>query len=218
MQSNSINNNVIYGVFKNKITNKKLVYYPCPKNANSSAKLFFAKHLKVEHNLFFISDDIPEYKQDRSEFSNQNNLVNFLPAKQPFKKLSSEFVKCCIIRDPIDRFLSAYKNRILFHKDFDFRDLSIDDILSKLLDNQFTNKHFLPQSYFLGNDLKYYNFFSDLNNIKKFEENVNNFFNTEIFFPKIQTGGNNLEINLTKEQSTKIKKIYESDYLLINSV
>ena len=34
--------------------NKKLVYCFVKKNANSSAKLFFAKHLGIEHKNFFI--------------------------------------------------------------------------------------------------------------------------------------------------------------------
>ena len=40
-----------YGIFKNKKTNKTLVYYPCPKNANTSAKLFFAKHLGIDKRI-----------------------------------------------------------------------------------------------------------------------------------------------------------------------
>ena len=34
--------------------NKKLVYCFVKKNANSSAKLFFAKHLGIEHKIFFL--------------------------------------------------------------------------------------------------------------------------------------------------------------------
>ena len=36
-----------YAVFKN-AEEKSLIYYPCPKNGNTSAKLFLAKHLGVE--------------------------------------------------------------------------------------------------------------------------------------------------------------------------
>ena len=48
-----------YAVFTNKTRNKKLVYYPCPKNANTSAKMFFAKHLNVDKHFLFLGDEIP---------------------------------------------------------------------------------------------------------------------------------------------------------------
>ena len=72
-----------YGIFKNKKSGKKLVYYPCPKNANSSAKLFFAKHLGIENKFFFIEDDIQGFnKKKYSEYENKHkdkqNLINFL--------------------------------------------------------------------------------------------------------------------------------------------
>ena len=43
----------VYGIFKNKNTNKTIVYYPCPKNANTSAKLFFLR-LQNKKNFFLL--------------------------------------------------------------------------------------------------------------------------------------------------------------------
>ena len=54
-----------YPIFKNN-KNETLVFYACAKNANSSAKLFFAKHLGIENNFFFIEDDIPKHKTKES--------------------------------------------------------------------------------------------------------------------------------------------------------
>ena len=45
----------LYGIFKNK-DNKTLVYYPVPKNANSSAKYFLAKHCGVDKNFKKVLD------------------------------------------------------------------------------------------------------------------------------------------------------------------
>ena len=42
-----------YPVFVNKKTNEKLAFYPVKKNANSSAKLFFASHLGLVDKFFF---------------------------------------------------------------------------------------------------------------------------------------------------------------------
>ena len=47
-----------YLILTNKHTNKKLVYYPVAKNANSSAKLFIIKHLNLENKFYFEEDDL----------------------------------------------------------------------------------------------------------------------------------------------------------------
>ena len=52
-----------YAVFTNKTTKKKLIYYPCPKNANTSTKMFFAKHLNINNHYLFLGDQIPQADQ-----------------------------------------------------------------------------------------------------------------------------------------------------------
>ena len=203
-----------YAVFTNKTSNKKLIYYPCPKNANTSAKMFFAKHLNIDKHYLFLGDRIPQADQTEEDYEGKQNIISIIPSKQPFEKKKVD-IKCCIVRDPIKRFISAYKNRILFHRDVQFKDHSIDMILDKLEINNFENKHFLPQSYFLGNDLNYYSFWSTTDNIGMFVEKVNDFFERKIDFPKIQTGGGNFQINLSNFQIKKIEKIYSEDFQLI---
>ena len=205
-----------YGIFKNK-KGKTLVFYPCPKNANSSAKLFFAQHLDLANNFVFVSDEIPRYKQEIKHFGEKKNLVNFLPTKQPFKKIIAD-IKCCILRDPIDRFVSSYKNRILYHHDEEFNEHNIDMIIEKLEINKFENQHFLPQTFFLGKNLNYFDFYVDIKNITKFESYVNTFFEKKIDFPRIQTGGKNYTILLNEDQIKKIKKIYFEDYKLLDQI
>ena len=56
-------------------------------------------------------------------------------------------IKCCVVRDPIKRFISTYSNRILFHKDKAFYNFSVDEVIENLEGLNFFNKHFLPQSY-----------------------------------------------------------------------
>ena len=216
-----MNKQITYAIFQNKNTGRKLVYYPVAKNANSSAKLFFLKHLKMDKNYYFLSDKVPEYKvNEDSKYKNLDkkyNLVNFLPSYTPFEKIDVD-EKCCIIRNPIKRFISAYKNRVLFHKDFGFRNLNIDEIIEKLENNSFDNKHFLPQSYWLGSDLRYFTIVSNISNMETFINGVNNFFQSKIDFPRIQTGGVGENIDLTNSQITKLKKIYYSDYDLIGDL
>ena len=177
--------------------------------------MFFAKHLNVDHQYLFLGDQIPQADQTAEDYDGKQNIIKLIPSKQPFEKKNVD-IKCCLIRDPIKRFISAYKNRILFHRDIQFKDHSIDMILEKLEDNNFENKHFLPQTYFLGHDLDYYTFWSTTDNIAIFVEKVNDFFNRKIDFPKIQTGGGNFKISLSSSQLKKIEKIYINDFKFIN--
>jgi len=203
-----------YAVFTNKTSNKKLTYYPCPKNANTSAKMFFAKHLNIDKHFLFLGDKIPQIEQTPDQYKGKQNIIGIIPSKQPFEKINVD-IKCCIVRDPIKRFISAYRNRILYHRDIQFKDHSIDMILEKLESNNFENKHFLPQVYFLGEDLNYYTFWSTTEKLSLFAEKVNDFFSRKIIFPKIQTGGNDIKIKLTNSQISKIEKIYSKDFKLI---
>ena len=216
-----MNKKIAYAIFQNKKTDKKLVYYPVAKNANSSAKLFFLRHLKIDKNYYFLGDKVPEYEfhqNDKYKNLDQNyNLVNFIPSYTPFKKIDVD-EKCCIIRDPPKRFISAYKNRILYHKDVAFQNLDINEIIEKLENNLFDNRHFLPQSYWLGDDLKYFTIVSNISNMEIFINGVNNFFQSKIDFPRIQTGDIGENIDLTNSQITKLKKIYYSDYDLIGDL
>ncbi len=209
--------NSIYFFFKNK-KNEKLVYYPSPKNANSSAKLFFAKHLGIAEKFLFLGDMQPRHLQDKSIYIKENKipLSNWLPSKQKFSKIVADY-KCCIVREPIKRFISAYKNRILYHKDKYFFEHTVDQVIHKLENNKFENKHFLPQTFFLGRDIDYYNHVGFVDNLIPFEEYINDFFGKKINFPKIQKGGNDIELKLSLEQKNKVKKIYELDYKFLES-
>ena len=84
--------------------------------------------------------------------------------------------------------------------------------------NSFDNRHFLPQTYWLGNNLKYFTIVSNISNIEIFINGVNSFFQNKVEFHRIQTGGTVENIELNNNQITKLKKIYSSDYDLIGDL
>ena len=51
-------------------------------------------------------------------------------------------IPCCVVRDPIKRFISTYSNRILFHKDKAFYNFSVDEVIENLEGLNFFNKHY----------------------------------------------------------------------------
>jgi hypothetical protein len=90
-------------------------------------------------------------------------------------------------------------------------------VLDKLENELFENKHFLPQNFFLGDNLEYYTFYTDVNNTKIFEDKVNEFFGKKIKFPKLQTGGKEIKIKLNNAQLDRISKIYANDFKLYST-
>ena len=62
-----------YAIFYNN-AKESLVYYPCAKNANSSAKLFFIKHADKEDKVYFIDDTVPIHNRNLySEIEKKNS-------------------------------------------------------------------------------------------------------------------------------------------------
>jgi len=203
-------------IFKNN-ENRTLVYYPVPKNANSSAKYFLVKHCGLTENFRTPVDRNSPLsnleKKDQSEKKLKPAVTSFIPSKQKFSHVDAD-VKACILREPIDRFISAYTNRVLFRKDPGFYEHSIDMVIEKLLVGKFENKHFLPQVYFLGKDLNYFNLICCMDTLHIFEKGINSFFKNDIPFPWIQTKSSKL--NLSKKQIYYLKDIYKEDEVLFN--
>lgn len=204
-----------YGVFTNNKTQKKLVYYPCPKNANTSIKMFLVKHLKIE-NKFEYRDDVPRYLRKPDRHYILPSISSFLTNYVKFHKIKAHY-KMCVIRDPIERFISAYENRILFHKDSNFLNMSVNEIIEEMSNKNFKNRHFIPQNYFLGNNLKYYTHIYTLQTLNLLKYEINKFFNSEIDFPHLQKNKKDKTTVLTKYQISKLMDIYAEDYNILHN-
>ena len=204
-----------YAIFTN-MQKKSLVFYPVPKNANSSAKYFLIKHCGLEDKF-----KTPKDLNNVNQISINNNLSkddkikptisSFIPSKQKFARVHADF-KACILRDPINRFISAYTNRVLYRKDPGFFEHSVDMVIEKLKEGKFENKHFLPQTYFLGKNLSYFNIICCMNSLNVFENEINSFFNNNIKFPWVETQSSSLD--LSKKQLSDLNYIYEEDLKL----
>ena len=98
------------------------------------------------------------------------------------------------------------------------KDFSINQIIENLKNKTVDNKHFLPQSFFLGDDPNYFNIKASIKNLKFLEEYLNHFFQKNLTLPRIQDGGGSEgEIILTKEQKNAIREIYKLDYKFISN-
>lgn len=204
-----------YAFFSNNL-NQKLVFYPVPKNANTSAKFFFIQHCGLEHEFNAPELLNSENNKDKDKVKNKKSVASFLPSKQKFKEVKAD-LKIVILRDPIKRFVSAYTNRVLYRKDTGFYKHTVDMVIEKLEQNQFDNLHFLPQTYFIGNNLDYFNVICCTKTLYIFEKAVNSFFTNEISFPRVKSHSSDLTLNLSKKQIKKLDKIYESDNIIFET-
>ncbi|MEX2435867.1 MAG: sulfotransferase family 2 domain-containing protein [Balneolaceae bacterium] len=143
----------------------KLIYIPIPKNACTSIKQAF--HM-IEFGRTFdtnlpVNDpyvDIHDYyKKHSGAFTSLNKL-----------KSQSEFTRFAIVRDPVERLISCYRNRVVDQGDLQ-ADLSalkkmklsaepdLSTFVVNLKEYQMASKsiehHSRPQSAFLGGSIKY---------------------------------------------------------------
>ena len=200
---------------------KRLIFWPVPKNANSSFKALLADYLNILEKYDFLDDDAPMVDLDESMRSpGKRWLWNFLPSKRRFVEISRDFVdyRLAVVRDPYSRFFSAYKNRVVWHKDAAFRGLSVERVIAELENGNFENKHFLPQTFFLGKDPGYYTHLALAPNFKPVLDGLEDFFGYAKDLPKLQTrhgeAGDGAE--QSDEIKARLKNIYKSDFNFIS--
>lgn len=131
---------------------------------------------------------------------------------------SSIDYKLAVVRDPVNRLISCYKNRVVY-KGLLGDDISWEDFIDNLDFYKSKNKdidtHSSPQYKIIG-DPNYYDRIINTTQLSKvLPEIIYKFTNIEIDPSKRKTSSSvKQEIMLTDEQKNKIKKIYKKDYEL----
>ena len=215
----------------------KLAYIPVPKNACTTTKtLLYQLQNKREfepfeagHKRFHIHKLMPTMQIE------QWNSLNFFREIDRF----NTFI-FAVVRDPLSRLISCYKNRVLFHDDIgkDIRackkckeaGLPEKPDINTFAQNlafyqdicQSIDHHSRPQVDFLGKDP---NFYSKVYPIQKINselwDDLNNITGEQMLAPekKLQTGGSKIATDqLTSEISAKIKHLYTTDYKFLEGI
>ncbi len=144
-----------------------------------------------------------------------------------------------VVRDPVKRFISAYKNRVLHHQELsepfvrkNFQEYYWDipyftpglgqfiDDLDDYLRIRPILRHCRPMVDFLdGKSLEYFTHVYKLENIKRFEENLSEVTGKKVVFGHQQTGGKNYSLrDLSKTQMEKLIDFYKADYELLDGI
>lgn len=189
-----------------------LAYFPIPKCACTS----------LSHLL---------YEVIHGEVYEGNNVHKTFNAGRAELSLSryQEYFKFVVIRDPIERFISGYRNRIVYHDDLalDLRKngkpVNVPDIntFADNLDhfirkNKKVANHFQPQSLRLGNDLKVFDAVYPIEQIDNLIEQLSTRVGRSLKLGRYQESGPNMSLqDLSEKAMQKILKFYEQDYALL---
>lgn len=209
-----------------RVKSTDLVYFPVPKIACSSIK-----YVLLNHNKDGMADRLPLTSKLRGRISNPHD---YYPARlfRPWYSLQYGARKwICVVRDPLQRFLSGFSNRIQYHQDLlkhgypealDKKGLSQAPDLEEFVDcferyshnSRHVKQHFRPMCDFLGKDPeKFFKVisFDRLPEIEKlFAQN-----GLTISLPHLQAGGTRISADqLGSRAKSKLLKLFEEDYTI----
>jgi len=173
-----------------------LAYYPTPKVGCTTVKTIV---------MHLLGD---------SRYPNKDTLWPHDVYRHPRfdKKIDIRF---CLVRDPVQRFLSGYVNRVLFAKEIPHLPIEdfIDDFQNLKNRHWTVRHHFSPQVKNIGHNLEFYTHIFDINEINSVFSLMSEFSGKEIKPFKTQTSNGMKKPNITSEYVNKIKEIYDIDYL-----
>lgn len=192
------------------IYNNEIAYYKTPK-CGSRTILAWAALIK-EPNLirdyptwFEESRQYIEYWEIRKKINDYN-----IPTHD-------QKIRFCVVRDPVDRFISSFTNRILFHKK-PYTDLSIAEFINnyeRLINSKpyiDAKIHFDPQVSHLGKNKKLFTHIYNVKDMHKVKSLLEEY--TKVRLPDLylQKSKNVVKPTLTEKQIKWVKELYKIDY------
>lgn len=183
----------------------------------------------IKHSLYTATEG-KKFTREENEGKSVHRYF-----KERLQDISGCEFRFVILRDPIKRFLSAYSNRVCFHKELsqDFIKHRFPDMekdipifspgLGQFIDHFDTYKkvgpihhHCKPTSDWLT-DLSYFTHVYSFEQIKDAQTDLSNHMNTVVEFPRLQTGGRKIKLaDLSQAQLDFLFDYYAKDYELLS--
>lgn len=202
----------------------KLAYFPVPKIACNSVK---ACIFEIENNI-----SVEERKRVEPNFNLHRVFpsASFSRAKQGIPK---EFEKFGIVRDPLERFLSGFNEKVLVKniivKSRKMTEFCISNRLNyspnleefitqfhKYCELPFFRQHFGSQAYFLGNNLNYFDKLFSIKKLFQLEKLLSEKLDRDILLPRINSQKKLVGMeSLTHNLSVKLENILNEDLQLL---
>jgi hypothetical protein len=139
-------------------------------------------------------------------------------------------VRLAVVRDPLQRFLSCYSNRVMFHRELSWAHISADMQKAGAVPNptldQFIERldlyreasdsirhHCDPMIQFLGGDPSYFTRIFSIKQMDLFTKRVQKITGSMVVPGHSQAGGKKLFVrDLAQAQRKKLREFYEEDY------
>lgn len=189
-----------------------IIFYPVPKNAGTS----------LRNILFELEEGRPYY--------DPGNLFRIFGRPGPFLPVAvGNFARIAILRHPVERFLSAYRNRVLHYGEINREVMrrrgvseslpehpDLDTFIGNLMEYRKIGQiahHTNPQVFFLGKEPGFYQrlfSFSDLGPLRDFlAERAGR----DVSLPRLRTAEEReASVLPTQEQIETLKRLYADDY------
>jgi hypothetical protein len=205
----------------------KLAYFPVPKIACTSLKCYFHE---LEHGAPFVP-----YRNDDGRMVHIHNKIfsKTFCAEDQAERLAACH-RIAVIRDPIERLVSAYANRVLFHRELSEAalDTPVARALALAADPPFElfmerfdeyrvaswsiAHHTNPAAYFLGPDLGFYDKIYKFSELAQLHADVSALTGTQYALPHEQKMGAAVTLPGPKHKSwRKLREFYAGDYALM---
>lgn len=191
-----------------------LTYIPIPKNCSSSIKFYLYEMLRGKK--------FKTYMKKNGDTFHIHTYWGFKNKKNPHREtafVKSDITKSfVVIREPIKRYISAFANRVISHSALNTNtDLTIDefttDFQTHLKNNMDLEHHMSPQTSWFTEDLSVFDWVFTTSEIQKMHKIISEYTNTNIEFPRLQTGGPKLNLtDLSKKNFYNLIDYYYEDY------
>jgi len=187
----------------------KLLYVPTPKCACTTMKhvMYF-----LEHGDWY--QESAEEKKYIHKFYGYDNLVENLDDY-------SDWYKFAVVREPIDRFISFYQNKIVQEKKYIDPSVDIDNLAMNLEKYQSQNSalkhHTETQKSFLGDDLAVFDWVGKIEDLSKLHETIQEMTHLNFSLPQKQTSSSSrkAKLSLSNETILRLVDFYKEDYALL---
>ena len=198
--------------------NQGISYNPVPKVACTSLKTLF---FKIENGIDFIP-----LVRNGIEY----HIHDYYPSR-PFNPLDNNLRQklwnFAVVRDPIERLISCYRNRVVFYGQLSAHNLGpeaikagckpdpdihqfIDGLENYIQYSAPVRHHLEPHTFFLGSDASYYDDIFQMDEMDKLIKQLSARLATQIVVEHLQTGGPKID---TSELNSKEKQLIRNHYI-----